>query len=235
MEARHRYENNLRKMKDHKAFVDAGLAGAMMATVKDLQRREVAALKVANEAHLQSQRVNVRNSQFALEKKLAASEEARAAAEERVTAVEQAECTSTSRGNPASPALASAKMTMTLQQKKLQDLGKLLQATAKDTASGTRVEELNCAQDVMRQKVVELKEERDRAQAALEHLDREGQQLLAECEKLRASQCTPTNPLAEGSVVGCRSRGETPTRRAHRKGKICRTPGNCNEKVGSPN
>ncbi len=103
MEARRSYENNLRTMKDHKAFVDADLAGVMMATIKDLQCKQVAALKVANEAHQQSRRINTLNSQLvkdkeALEKKLAASEEVHAAAKERVTTVEQrqAECTSPS-------------------------------------------------------------------------------------------------------------------------------------------
>ncbi len=51
MEARRRYENNLRRMNDHKAFVDSGLRGAMIATIKDLQRREVTALKTANETY----------------------------------------------------------------------------------------------------------------------------------------------------------------------------------------
>ncbi len=125
MEARRRYENNLRRMRDHKAFVNAGLTGPMMSTVKALQRREVAALKTDNETHQEAHRINICISNLvkekeALEKKLAASEKARAAAEERATAAEQkqAKHTSPSLSTPTSPAFTSAKMVVNVQQRK---------------------------------------------------------------------------------------------------------------------
>ncbi len=234
MEARRRYENNLRRMREHTAHVDAGMTGPVMSTVKTLQCREVAAL----EAH----KINICNSNLvkekeALEKKLAASEKARAAAEEWATAAEQkqAERTSPSRSTPMSPAFTSAKTVVNVQQKKLDGLEKetqLLRAQVQNMVNQEQVEELTSARDAAQQKVAELTAELERTQSALEHLEQEGQQLNDECERLRLNQGAPSDGR---TVASCQSRSGMAKGRTNRKGEIHRTPSIRDENVGSRN
>ncbi len=209
LDALHHFEINLQSLQGCERHLDPDMAGVVLATVNELQRREVAAGRALDEAGQNANCVAVTHSKLTkereeLKKELEkVKEEAAAAARRCAESAEQRQPEAVKEINQeaVSATLAVANRHMCAQEKervRLESERQSLRALYEATLPEDEGKNVIRARDAAREQVIELTVELDKARGVNQELEDAKQQLFDKCQQLQAQGGTPADPhLAE--------------------------------------
>ncbi len=207
MDALQRFKNNLQALQNRSRHLDPDLAGTVLVTVRDLQRREIAARQAAAEAGQNAVRVAAAHSELnqeheKLKAELQQAQEQVAEAQRRVEAAEKRERKAVEATNPKAVSevlkvtnqhLGSQEVERKRLVSELQSLCALYNATLPED----QVKDLIRARDAAREQVLQLTNELDAARGTVKELEGTNQRLVDECQQqLQAREGAPADPHA---------------------------------------
>ena len=181
LDALQRFENNLRALQNRSRHMDPDLAGTVLVTVSDLQRREVAARQAATEAGQNATRVADLHSELhkkheELKTELQRAQDQVAEAQQRAEAAEKRASAAVEAADPhaMSEVLKVANRHLGSQEeerKRLVDKLQSLRALYDATLPEDQVKDLIRARDAARGQVLELTKELEAAKGTVKVLE----------------------------------------------------------------